>query len=61
MNMIEAWFGVLTRKSIRRSSFTSVPALIRHIHAYLAHWNEHPVPFTWSKTAEQIIAKAVRR
>ena len=61
MNMIEAWFSVLTRKSIRRGSFDSVPALIRHIQAYLARWNEHPVPFTWTKTAEQILAKAVHR
>jgi hypothetical protein len=38
-----------------------VPALIRQIQAYLDHGNAHPVPFVWSKTAEQIIAKAVRR
>jgi transposase len=61
MNMIEAWFSVLTRQSIRRGSFRSVPVLIRHIQRYLDHWNEHPVPFAWTKTAEQIIAKAVRR
>lgn|SRR5574341_2000858 len=60
MNMIEAWFSVLTRKSIRRGSFDSVRALVRHIQAYLDHWNEHPVPFTWTKTADQIIAKALR-
>lgn len=61
MNMIEAWFSVLTRKSIRRGSFDTVRALVRHIQAYLDRWNEHPVPFVWTKTADQIIAKAVRR
>ncbi|MGQ0669326.1 MAG: IS630 family transposase, partial [Actinomycetota bacterium] len=60
LNMIEAWFSVLTRKRIRRGSFDTVRALVRHIHRYLDRWNEHPVPFTWTKTAEQIIAKAVR-
>lgn len=60
LNMIEAWFSVLTRKSIRRGSFDTVRALVRHIQAYLDHWNEHPVPFVWTKTADQIIAKAVR-
>lgn len=60
MNMIEAWFSVLTRKSVRRGSFNTVRALIRHIDLYLARWNEHPVPFVWTKTAEQIIAKALR-
>lgn len=60
LNMIEAWFSVLTRKSIRRGSFNTVRALVRHIRNYLDRWNEHPVPFTWTKGAEQIIAKAVR-
>ena len=58
--MIEAWFSVVTRKSIRRGLFDSVRALVRHVQAYLDHWNEHPVPFTWTKTADQIIAKALR-
>jgi len=30
-NLIEAWFGILTRKSIRRGSFPKVSALLRHI------------------------------
>lgn len=60
LNMIEAWFSVLTRKSIRRGSFDTVRALVRHIAHYLKHWNDHPVPFVWTKSAEQIIAKAVR-
>lgn len=60
LNMIEVWFSVLTRQSIRRGSFDTVRALVRHIHNYLDRWNEHPVPFVWTKTAEQIIAKAIR-
>ncbi|RWZ78029.1 MAG: IS630 family transposase [Candidatus Microsaccharimonas sossegonensis] len=61
MNMVEAWFGILTRKSIRRGSFPSVGALMRHIKAYIARWNEHPTPFVWTKDPSQIIRKAVRR
>lgn len=61
MNMVEAWFGILTRRSIRRGSFLSVRALIRHIRAYIAHWNEHPTPFVWTKDPSDIIKKAVRR
>src|SRR6266852_8728413 len=49
LNMIEAWFGILTRKSVRRGSFDTVKALIRHIEQYLEHWNEHPTPFVWTK------------
>lgn len=61
LNMVEAWFGILTRKSVRRGSFPSVKALIRHIRAYIDHWNEHPTPFVWTKEPADIIRKAVRR
>ncbi len=61
MNMVEAWFGILTRKSIRRGSFPSVAALMKHIRAYIARWNEHPTPFVWTKDPSAIIKKAVRR
>jgi len=61
MNMVEAWFGILTKKSIRRGSFPSVAALMAHIRAYIAHWNEHPTPFVWTKDPSEIIKKAVRR
>jgi len=61
LNMVEAWFGILTRKSVRRGSFASVKELVRHIGHYIEHWNEHPTPFVWTKTPAQIIRKAVRR
>lgn len=60
LNMIEAWFGILTRKSLRRGSFASVRALVRHISAYLAHWNENPTPFVRTKNPAEIIKKALR-
>lgn len=61
LNLIEAWFGILTRKSVRRGSFETVRALVRHIDHYIAQWNEHPTPFVWTKTPADIITKAVRR
>jgi transposase len=61
LNMIEAWFGILTRKSARRGSFVSVKSLVQHIHDYIEHWNEHPTPFVWTKKPAEIIRKAVRR
>ena len=50
INLIEAWFGILTRKSIRRGSFDTVRALVRHIDQYIKNWNDHPTPFVWTKT-----------
>jgi transposase len=61
LNLIEAWFGVLTRKSVRRGSFPSVKALVKHIKHYIDHWNENPTPFVWTKTPANIIRKALRR
>ena len=57
MNQVETWFGIITRQAIRRGTFQSVRQLIRHIGNYIAHWNEDAAPFTWTATAEEIIAK----
>ena len=61
LNMVEAWFGILTRQSVRRASFGSVKALVRHLQHYIDHWNENPRPFVWTKSPAEIIRKAVRR
>ena len=60
LNMVERWFAAITTKRIRRGSFGSVPELIEAIEDYIAHHNEDPIPFIWTKTAKQIITK-VRR
>jgi len=60
MNMVEIWFGIITNQAIRRGSFDNVAALVGAIKAFLARWNEGAKPFVWTKTAEQILAKAVR-
>lgn len=61
LNMVEAWFGILTRKSVRRGSFDSVSALVRHIQAYIDNWNANPKPFVWTKNPADVIRKAPRR
>lgn len=58
MNMIETWFGILTRKALKRGSFDSVASLVGGIKAYLDLWNKHPKPFVWTKTPEEILVKA---
>jgi transposase len=61
MNLVECWFGILTRKQIRRGSYDSVPQLIATIKAFIATHNRNAQPFVWTKSAEQILAKAVRQ
>ena len=61
MNQIETWFGILSRQAIRPGSFRSVKELIAMITAFTAQWNEGSTPFAWVETADQILAKAVRK
>jgi transposase len=55
INQVERWFGLLTDKLIRRGVHTSVQALERDIRTWIQTWNEDPKPFTWTKTADEIL------
>ncbi|MEU8932508.1 hypothetical protein AB0D30_21795 [Streptomyces sp. NPDC048409] len=55
MNQVERWFGLLTDKLIRRGVHTSVKALEDDITARIDTWNETPLPFTRTKTADEIL------
>lgn len=57
INQIETWFGLLTRQSIRRGTFASVNVLIAQIRNFIKSWNAGAKPFTWTATAEEILAK----
>jgi transposase len=61
LNQIETWFSVLTRQAIRRGSFKSVKELIALIDTFTRSWNAGASPFAWVKTADDILAKAVRK
>jgi transposase len=57
LNLVERWFGEITRKRIRRGSFTSVKELIQAIEDFIQHNNENPKPFVWTKRVDQILEK----
>jgi transposase len=61
LNMVEIFFGVITRQAIRRGSFGSVRDLIEAIKRFIDGWNERCEPFGWTKDANTIIAKAHRK
>jgi transposase len=56
LNLVEAWFAVLTTKQIKRGSHRSTWELEQAIRNYLNKYNEDPKPFIWTKTADQILA-----
>jgi transposase len=58
LNMVEIFFGIITRQAIRRGTFTSVKDLIAAIRRFIDGWNDRCQPFAWTKTADEIIPKA---
>jgi transposase len=58
MNLVESWFSILTRRSVRRGSYYSVRDLIHAIDQFVATYNQHAQPFVWTKTASEVLAKA---
>jgi transposase len=55
LNMVEIFFGIITRQAIRRGTFTSVKDLITKIEAFIDGWNERCHPFTWTKAPDDLL------
>ena len=60
LNRVERFFRDITTERLRRGVFTSVPELVQAIDAYIAHHNTKPKPFTWTKSARDILQKVIR-
>lgn len=56
LNQVERFFAALTMHQLRRGAHRSVQAVERAIRDYLDYHNQDPKPFTWTKSAEEIIA-----
>ena len=62
LNLVEVWFCIIERQAIHRGTFTSVPRPDDQgpgLHHRLER--PPPTPFTWTKTADQILTRANRR
>ena len=57
LNQVECWFGLLTDKQIGRGVHKNVQALEKDIRDWIAHWNENPKPFAWTKSADEIFER----
>ena len=60
LNMVEIWFSILTKQQVRRGVYHDVPELIAAIEHFIEGYNERAQPFVWTKTAEQVLAKAIK-
>jgi transposase len=61
LNMIEQWFGVLTRRLLRRGDFTSRDHLEAKITAFTIRHNKHARPYRWSYDADAEHARYLQR
>ena len=61
LNLVEVFFSIITRQAIRRGSFDSVKDLVASIRTFIDGYNERCQPFTWTKTADEILPRATRQ
>jgi transposase len=61
LNLVEVFFGIITRQAIRRGTFASVKDLVTAISTFIDGWNDRCHPFVWTKTADQILPHAHRQ
>lgn len=60
LNQVEIWFNIITQKAIRRGSFRSVKDLREKIDEFVKDYNSKSTPFSWTATADSILAKLKR-
>jgi transposase len=58
LNLVEAFFSIITRQALRRGNFPTVADLIAAIERFIAAWNDRCRPFTWTKDPDTVIARA---
>ena len=55
LNLVERWFAELTNKKLRRGTHRSVRDPNTDIRAWIQTWNDNPLPYVWTKTADEIL------
>jgi len=61
LNLVEVFFGIITRQAIRRGTFTSVKDLVGAIRRFIDAWNDRCHPFVWTKTPHEVLKRAQPR
>ncbi len=56
LNQIEIWFGILTRKIVRRGIFKSRQELVQRLMNFIEAYNQEARPFQWTYTGNPLAA-----
>jgi transposase len=57
LNMVEIFFGIITRQAIRRGTFRCVKDLTTAIGRFTDAYNDRCHPFSWTKDADELLAR----
>ena len=60
LNLVERFFGEITRKVIRLGSFQNVPQLVADIFRFLEHHNLKPTRYQWTADPQTVLDKINR-
>jgi hypothetical protein len=60
LNLAERWLAELTNRKLRRSARRSVTGLEAGIRKWTSEWNKDPRPFTWTRSAGDILETLAR-
>jgi transposase len=60
LNQVERWFALLTERQIRRGVHRSVSELETAIVSFIEQHNAKPAPFSWARSADEILATIAR-
>jgi hypothetical protein len=58
LNLVEAFFSIITWQALRRGNFPTVADVIAAIECFIDAWNDRCRPFTSTKDPDSVIAKA---
>jgi hypothetical protein len=61
LNLVEVFFSIIQRQVLGRGDVGSVQELVAAIGRFCDGWNQRCQPFTWTKDADQILAKLNRQ
>lgn len=60
LNLVESFFSLLSRRKLKRGVHRSTRALEKDIRGFLASHNDNPMPYVWTKNADQILSSLQR-
>ena len=60
LNQVERFFALVTDKTVRRGSFSSVKDLVNKVDHFVTQYNKSCKPFVWTATADSILGKLER-